>query len=133
LYFCYTMIVQIFRPHVLSEKDISRLFNTNDLKKYFINGFGLALSSPTAIIWFATVGGSVIATQTLHNKFDLTYFFGGFFTSSISWSLMLAFISYKGGQLMKNQIKKIFSIASAIIFLILAIYLFLDGFKTLIK
>jgi hypothetical protein len=57
----------------------------------------------------------------------------GFFTASVAWSIALAFISFKSGQIMGNQIKRIFSIISAIIFLILACYVFLNGYNTLIK
>jgi L-lysine exporter family protein LysE/ArgO len=133
LYFCYNMIVQIFKQIEYANSDVSRVVKNNSNFKFFINGFGLALSSPTAILWFATIGGSMIAAQRLERDYDIILFLGGFFTSSLVWSIVLSYISYKGGQLMKNRIKKIFSILSALIFLILAIYVFLDGYKTLIN
>jgi len=129
LYFCGKMILQIFRQDYVKSDESQLLRNHH----YFLNGLVLALSSPTAILWFASIGGSVMAAQSFHNRFELIYFFGGFTCSSIVWSFMLAFVSYHGGQLMKTQIKKIFSILSAFIFLGLAIYVFLDGYKKLIK
>ncbi len=132
LYLCIKMFMEIFEPYNISQnKNVNP--DNNSLKRYFISGFGLALSSPTAILWFVTIGGSVIASQSIYTRFDLLYFFGGFFTSSVTWSFMLAYVSYKGGQLMRNQIKRLFSILSTIIFLVLAIYVFLEGYKTLIK
>jgi L-lysine exporter family protein LysE/ArgO len=130
LYFCTKMIRQIFKPAELTKNEDSQIIRNHN---YFYNGLLLALSSPTAILWFASIGGSVMASQSFHNRFDLMYFFGGFIFSSLAWSFMLAFVSYHGGQLMKSQIKKIFSILSAVIFLGLAIYVFVDGYKKLIR
>lgn len=133
LYLCYKMFMEIFKPFDISKTQDEVFKEENSLRKYFVKGYVLALSSPSAILWFITIGGSVIATRTLHSRFELFYFFGGFFTSSVTWSIILAYISYKGGQIMRNQMKKIFSILSAVIFLMLAIYVFIDGYKTLIK
>jgi L-lysine exporter family protein LysE/ArgO len=127
------MIVQIYKPLAYANSDVTRIVKNNSNLKFFVNGFGLALSSPTAILWFATIGGSMIATQRLERDHGIILFLSGFFTASLVWSIVLSYISFKGGQLMKNRIKKIFSIISALIFLILAIYVFLDGYKTLIK
>jgi L-lysine exporter family protein LysE/ArgO len=133
LYFCYNMIVQIYKPLVYANSNVSRIVKNNSNIKFFVNGFGLALSSPTAILWFATIGGSMIAAQRLEKNYKIIFFLSGFFTASLVWSIVLSYISFKGGQLMKSRIKKIFSVLSALIFLILAIYVFLDGYKTLIK
>ena len=127
------MVVQIYKPLVYANSDVSRIVKNNSNLKFFVNGFGLSLSSPTSILWFATIGGSMIAAQRLERDYDIVLFLSGFFTASLVWSIVLSYISYKGGQLIKNRIKKIFSILSALIFLILAIYVFIDGYKTLIK
>ena len=131
LFMCGHMIIEIFKPSVSNNNKILKLKDLGTDIKYFLNGFGLSLSSPTSIIWFFTVGGSIIAAQPLNGFLKPVYFFAGFFTSSIVWSIFLAYISYKGGQLMKHSIKRIFSIISAIIFLFLAAYVFLNGYKTL--
>jgi L-lysine exporter family protein LysE/ArgO len=133
VYFCGRMAVHIFKTDEKAKNDITPLNDLQTSKTFFYNGLLLALSSPTAILWFATIGGSVFATQTFHQKFELIYFFGGFTSSSLVWSIMLAYVSFKGGQLMKNNIKRLFSILSAVIFLILAIYVFWDGYQKLIK
>ncbi len=133
IFFCGKMIVHLFKADKKTENDVSPLNDLRTSKAFFYNGLLLALSSPTAILWFATIGGSVIAAQSFHQKFELIYFFGGFSSSSLIWSIMLAYVSFKGGQLMKNNIKRLFSILSAVIFLILAIYVFLDGYQKLIR
>jgi L-lysine exporter family protein LysE/ArgO len=133
LFLSVKMIFEFFRSSDIMKNQDQVSFREDKLKKYFTDGFVLALSSPSAIIWFITVGGSVIAAQTLNSRFQLFYFFGGFFTSSLTWSLMLAYVSYKGGQIMGNKIKRIFSLISVIIFLLLAYYVFMDGYGTLIN
>jgi L-lysine exporter family protein LysE/ArgO len=133
MYFCGKMALHIFKHDDNVTQDIGQFRGLNSSKAYFMNGLVLALSSPTAILWFATIGGSVMAAKSFHHKFELLYFFGGFSFSSLLWGIMLAFVSYKGGQLMKDKIKRIFSILSALIFLILAVYVFLDGYQKLIK
>jgi L-lysine exporter family protein LysE/ArgO len=133
LYLCFKMFMEIYKPFVISQKPDEIVKEGNSLRKYFMKGYILAMSSPSAILWFITIGGSVIATQKLNSRFELFYFFGGFFASSVVWSIILAYISFKGGQIMRNKIKKIFSVLSAVIFLILAIYVFIDGYKSLIK
>ncbi len=131
LYFCYKMIIETFKPLVLANEKISKVSKIDNNLNFFLTGFGLSLASPTAILWFASIGGSVIANQNFGGYNDIIFFLGGFTASSLVWSLFLAYISFKGGQLMKNRIKKIFSVLSAIIFLILAVYVFINGYNTL--
>jgi L-lysine exporter family protein LysE/ArgO len=134
LYLCYNMIHQLLKP----SNRLTEINNNSDIKEsqystFFWNGFGLALSSPSVILWYATIGGGLIASQRIRGQFDTAMFLFGFFSASLVWSFTLAFISYKGGQIMKNQIKKLVSIISAIVFLILAVYIFINGYITLIK
>lgn len=132
LYLCFGMIMQTFKPLLVKENSIANFEKADTNLKLLFKGFLLALSSPSAIIWFATIGGSVIATQNLGSRFDFIIFLGGFIAASLSWSVILAYISYKSGQLLQTHIKRIFSVLSAIIFLILAFYIFINGYKTLI-
>lgn len=134
LYLCYTMVVKVIKPEKEDKEDKIDLQNVySNKKKYFITGLSLALSSPTAILWFAAIGGSVISAQADKTRSQLIYFFIGFIIASIIWGIFLAYISYKGGKIMKDKIKKIFSFISAVIFLVIAIYVFMDGYKNLIK
>ena len=53
-------------------------------------GVGLALASPTAILWFASIGGSVIATYGA-NRHALWSFTVGFFTAGVLWAALFAY------------------------------------------
>jgi L-lysine exporter family protein LysE/ArgO len=52
-------------------------------------GLALALASPTALLWFAAVGGSVIATSG-GDRAQVIPFGGGFFAAGVVWSAGLA-------------------------------------------
>jgi L-lysine exporter family protein LysE/ArgO len=98
----------------------------------FIWGIGLALSSPSAILWFATVGGSVIATTHMESKLSLLMFFGGFFFASMTWSVVLAMICHQAGHMLGPTLMRWFSLASAGLFLFFAAKVFISGYLTLL-
>lgn len=98
----------------------------------FSAGLGLALASPSAILWFATIGGSVIASSNAHSSSALLLFFGGFFTASVTWSLFMAGVSSQGGKWLGHRLVRGFSFASALLFLYFAGKVFVDGYQTLL-
>lgn len=98
----------------------------------FITGFGLALSSPSAILWFMTIGGSLIATSTDNSLESIVLFFIGFFIAGILWAFALALLSSKMGEKVGDRFNFYFSWASACIFLYFAAFVFYNGYTTLI-
>lgn len=100
--------------------------------KDFSSGLGLALASPSAILWFATIGGSVIASSNADSTTDLLLFFSGFFVASITWSLFMAGVSSQGGKWLGNRLVRAFSFVSALLFLYFAGKVFVDGYHTLL-
>lgn len=101
--------------------------------KGFIYGFVLALSSPTSLIWFATIGGSLIASQHMTGIIGYVFFLSGFVLAAILWSILAASLSSFSGQLMPGKLKFILSLLSAIIFLVLAVINFMKGYQVLIE
>jgi L-lysine exporter family protein LysE/ArgO len=89
-------------------------------------GLALALASPTAILWFAAVGGSVIATSG-GARSDLVPFAGGFFAAGIVWSAALAgaaaLLQRVGGQ----KVTRALALVSALLFLYFAAVVFVRG------
>jgi len=131
LFFCFkTLSLSFTKPNITEGDQMST--GKESSGRYFLYGTGLALSSPTAIIWFMTVGGGLIAAQSVHSRSAIFYFLSGFGLASVIWSFGLAFVSYKGSRLMGRRFKQIFSLISAAIFLILAALIFIDGYKTLL-
>ncbi len=105
---------------------------SSSLRNDFLWGIGLALSSPSAILWFATVGGSVIASTHMESRLSLVDFFGGFFLASNLWSIAIAYICQHGGNMMGPKLMKGFSVASAGLFLCFAVKVFMNGYRTLL-
>ena len=129
----YLMVTMIH--HSLSPRTIDAGTGIKDhisLKRYFFWGIGLALSSPSAILWFATVGGSVIASTSMNSHASLLFFFGGFLTASNLWSVVLGFICHHGGRMMGPKLMRGFSLASGGLFLYFAIKVFVNGYQTLL-
>ncbi|MBD8521576.1 LysE family transporter [Lysinibacillus fusiformis] len=72
---------------------------------YFFTGVWLVVSAPTAIVWFATVGGSVACTAVGHSATEsLLPFFFGFITVSILWELILSYLSSISGKIMGKRL-----------------------------
>ncbi len=100
--------------------------------KDFSWGIGLALASPSAILWFATIGGSVIASSQDGSQASLLLFLGGFFLASIVWSVVMAFLAAQGGRMMGPRLIRGFSVASTVLFLFFACKVFYNGYQTLL-
>ena len=93
-------------------------------------GFGLALASPSAILWFAAVGGSVIAAAG-GDRHSLWSFTGGFFAAGVFWSALFAYGAAGMRLLLGVQLVRGLSVASAVLFLYFAGVVFLNGLRTL--
>lgn len=52
----------------------------------------LAMSSPTAILWFATVGGALISRMGQHSISTSSMFLAGFFIAGIFWTCVLCLV-----------------------------------------
>lgn len=62
LWFAWKMVQSALRPAAkLSLGDIGQQLN---MRQNFLRGILLAISSPTAILWFAAVGGALIARMS---------------------------------------------------------------------
>jgi L-lysine exporter family protein LysE/ArgO len=100
-------------------------------RRQFPLGLGLALASPTAILWFAAVGGGVIASFAGQRR-ALAPFVGGFFAAGVAWSFALSFAAAALGRLGGRRLVQILSAASAVLFVYFAIVVFRDGWRTLL-
>jgi L-lysine exporter family protein LysE/ArgO len=96
----------------------------------FSRGFAMALASPSAILWFASVGGGLIATTAGGAGAGAWPFFLGFFVSGLAWS---AFVALAGSRLQAHPgFARGLAAVSAVLFAALAAKLMVDGYRTLI-
>jgi len=94
-------------------------------------GMALALSSPSALLWFATVGGSVIASHA-SSQSAMVPFFAGFFVAGILFSGVSAYISGQGRRHLSPAWVRGLALASAALFLYFAIKVFVEGYATFV-
>lgn len=133
LYLSFNMLKITLRPKI-SNITIGNSINDKSRLNHLMIGAGLALSSPSAILWFAAVGGSVIAATTRHFRASdaLVIFFMGFFFAGILWSFVLAYVSGKARKMMGTRLTRFLSLTSAVLFIYFAFRVFFNGLYTLL-
>lgn len=129
IYFTVKMLREVARPHPLDLRAPPPAA-AGSLARHLSLGLSLALASPTAILWFAAVGGSVIASFA-GRQHVLFPFVSGFFTAGVAWSVAAAFGGALLGRSTGPKVVRVLSAASAILFAYFAVVVFLDGLRTL--
>jgi L-lysine exporter family protein LysE/ArgO len=94
----------------------------------FARGVTLALSSPTAILWFAAVGGSVIAAHAKGTA-ALLPFLSGFFVAGVCWTLLIATLTGYAHRRLSTKFIRALAFTSAILFSYFAVVVFLNGYR----
>jgi L-lysine exporter family protein LysE/ArgO len=101
---------------------------TLGLAREFGRGIMLALSSPTAILWFAAVGGSVIAAHA-KDRSALGPFFAGFFVAGVLWTVALAALTGYAHRRLSANFTRVLALLSAGLFAYFALVVFVNGYK----
>lgn len=102
------------------------------LRREFSRGVMLAMSSPTAILWFASVGGALISRMGHGNAAATSWFLSGFFIAGVFWTCVLCLVGSMGGKLLGQRLLKYSYLASALIFCYFAIYVIGSGYREFI-
>ena len=89
---------------------------------------GLALASPSAILWFAAVGGSVIASFG-GARSSLWPFTTGFFAGGVAWSATFAYAVARAKNVLGTRLVQALALVSALVFLYFASVVFLGGLR----
>lgn len=130
LFLAYHSIRDAFKPKTLNIKEGEG--KKHNLFQQFLLGMGIGLSAPTTLLWFATVGGSVVSTVVGGISFnDLMPFFIGFLSISVIWGVVLAYVSSLGGKMLGGKMMKGLSLVSGLLFLGFAGYVFINGLNQL--
>jgi len=129
LYLVVRSLREVLHPKLL---DINQALPEKraGLAKLFVTGAGLALASPTAILWFAAVGGSIIASYGQpngDNRRVLAIFATGFTSAGMLWAALFAYGAAALKDLLGWRLVQALSLASAILFLYFAVDVFLSG------
>jgi len=100
--------------------------------KEFGRGVFLAMSSPSAILWFAAVGGVLISRAGASGPVGTGLFLGGFFSAGVLWCVALCTIASHGGKLLGARLLKYSYLASAGIFVWFAVFVITSGYREFI-
>ncbi|QBF25732.1 LysE family translocator [Pseudomonas tructae] len=98
----------------------------------FSRGVFLAMSSPSAILWFAAVGGVLISRSGGGSLLEAGLFLSGFFAAGLIWCLSLCGIASHGGRLLGERLLTWSYLLSAGIFCYFAGYVILSGYREFI-
>ncbi|MFJ3074428.1 MULTISPECIES: LysE family translocator [Pseudomonas] len=98
----------------------------------FLRGIFLAMSSPSAILWFAAVGGVLISRSGGGSLLDAGLFLGGFFAAGLVWCMSLCGIASHGGRLLGERLLTWSYLLSAAIFCYFAVYVIVSGYREFI-
>jgi len=94
----------------------------------FSRGLLLALASPSAILWFAAVGGSVIAAHAADAR-ALAPFMLGFAVAGVAWSGLIALSIGRARHLVGSRVLRATALASAALFAYFALDVFVRGYR----
>ncbi|MDN0082684.1 LysE family transporter [Crenobacter sp. SG2305] len=97
-----------------------------------LRGLGMALASPTSLLWFAAVGGAIIAHSTDGSTGMNGLFLVGFFVGGLAWSSFLAVLAGRGRQLLGHKLVLYCNAGSALLFGYFAVSVIADGYRTLL-
>ncbi|HTH59615.1 MAG TPA: LysE family transporter [Paraburkholderia sp.] len=98
----------------------------------FIRGLLLALSSPTAILWFAAVGGALIAKSGATTAGAAALFLGGFFLGGLAWTIFVCTLASHGRKRAGTGLLRACHVLSALLFAYFSYAVIVDGYRDLI-
>ena len=98
----------------------------------FFRGTFLAVSSPSAILWFAAVGGALIAKAGATGPASAFVFLSGFFCGGLGWTLFICALASHGRKRAGTALLRTCHVFSAILFAYFAYSVIVDGYRDLI-
>ncbi|PCD01095.1 LysE family translocator [Halopseudomonas pelagia] len=99
----------------------------------FSKGIFLAMSSPTAILWFAAVGGAIISSSGDKGLENAVLFLSGFFAAGVLFAGCLCYVASHGGKVLGEKLLKYSYFVSSAIFAYFAGYVILNGYFEFLK
>ena len=130
-YLSWRAIREALRPKVLETSLPATTLPESGAARDLVVGLSLALGSPTAILWFAAIGGSVMASRAGDGT-PIVPFVLGFFSAGLAWSLFVAVGTASLGRAAGPRAIRILSSLSAILFAAMAVWVAVDGARALL-
>ena len=97
-----------------------------------MRGTLLAVSSPSAILWFAAVGGALIAKAGATGPVSASAFLIGFFCGGLGWTLFICSLASHGRKRAGTALLRACHVLSAVLFAYFAYSVIVNGYHDLI-
>lgn len=120
LYLAWDAALAVIRDRA-SVAAVTELPGPIEPRRLFVRGVVLSLASPTSLIWFAAVGGSVIAQHNPHSNVGILVLLSGFFAGGFSWCLFVTGLSAHGGRVLGDRFRRLCNAVSAVLFVYFAL------------
>lgn len=98
----------------------------------FMRGVLLAMSSPSAILWFASVGGALIAKAGATTPATASVFLSGFFLGGLAWTLFVCTLASQGRKRAGATLMRACHVVSALLFAYFSYSVIVGGYRDLI-
>jgi L-lysine exporter family protein LysE/ArgO len=98
----------------------------------FLRGVLLAVSSPSAILWFAAVGGALIAKAGATSVTTAPVFLGGFFLGGLCWTIFICALGSHGRKRAGTGLLRACHVLSALLFAYFSYSVIVNGYRDLI-
>ncbi|KND58844.1 putative threonine efflux protein [Candidatus Paraburkholderia schumanniana] len=92
----------------------------------------LAVSSPSAILWFAAVGGALIAKAGATSPVSASVFLTGFFCGGLGWTIFICMLASHGRKRAGTQLLRACHVMSAVLFAYFSYSVIVNGYRDLI-
>jgi L-lysine exporter family protein LysE/ArgO len=130
VYLAARMLAQSLSAHALSPAPEAAAGGGRGPTGDLVRGFAMAIASPSAILWFASVGGGIIATTAGQAASGVWPFFAGFFIAGLAWSALVALVASRARAGGAGLVRGLAAV-SAILFAALAAKVMVDGYRSL--
>ncbi|WP_031359192.1 LysE family translocator [Caballeronia sordidicola] len=120
-----------YAPPVEGEPDLVPTPRPSHLRS-FMRGTLLAVSSPSAILWFAAVGGALIAKAGATGPVSASVFLIGFFCGGLAWTLFICTLASHGRKRAGAALLRACHVLSAVLFAYFAYSVIVNGYHDLI-
>jgi L-lysine exporter family protein LysE/ArgO len=119
-------------PAVAGEADNQTDARHLSAARGFLRGVLLAISSPSAILWFAAVGGALIAKAGATSVTTAPVFLGGFFLGGLCWTAFICGLASHGRKRAGTRLLRACHVLSALLFAYFSYSVIVHGYRDLI-
>ncbi|MEY8171404.1 LysE family translocator [Burkholderia multivorans] len=132
LFLTWKMAREALSPAAAPDRDADVAPPRASARRSFVRGMLLAMSSPSAILWFAAVGGALIAKAGATSAATASVFLSGFFLGGLAWTLFMCTLASHGRKRAGARLMRACHVASALLFAYFSYSVIVGGYRDLI-